>query len=292
MASPVEPAVVFIDQTGQTIQVQPSQQPIIILNGDNREFSQLPLGNIGNMSIINVNQIQRWNEKPITLTLAEPEPIFTGLIPTISDGLKTDSENTNEVVQNSPKSSMANIIPGARKSAPGSIAPPQSNSDEDLISCFLCPGLRFTSRDVLNSHCHSDHTMENFINTFEYTRTSSGAVKCPFCIFRALSIDQTKRHLKRAHSPEDIFLLSLSLQQNENNSRVRKRQRKPTQERKPPEIEAETQSYPMFCSLCDSKVQARNGKSASDLMREHLRDEHRIIRNAELPLSICSFGLA
>lgn len=141
MASPVEPAVVFIDQTGQTIQVQPSQQPIIILNGDNREFSQLPLGNIGNMSIINVNQIQRWNDKPITLTLAEPEPIFTGLIPTISDGLKTDSEDTHEVVQNSPKTSMANIIPGARKSAPGSIAPPQSNADEDLISCFLCPGI-------------------------------------------------------------------------------------------------------------------------------------------------------
>ena len=47
----------------------------------------------------------------------------------------------------------------------------------------------------------------------------------------------------------------------------------------------------LFISI-SSSFQARNGKSASDLMREHLRDEHRIIRNAELPLSICSFGLA
>ena len=47
-----------------------------------------------------------------------------------------------------------------------------------------------------------------------------------------------------------------------------------------------------FSIAISSSFQARNGKSASDLMREHLREEHRIIRNAELPLSICSFGLA
>lgn len=208
------------------------------------------------MSIINVNQIQRWNEKPITLTIAEPEPVLTSLLPPVSNGITIE---TSVSVPNPPvsKSSTPKIIPGARKSAPGSIAPPVAESDDDLVSCFLCPGLRFTSREVLNHHCQNEHRMENFFRTFEFSRGQSGAIKCPFCIFRALTLDKLEKHLKRAHSPEDIFVLSLSLQQNEKSSRARKRHRKPTQERKPPDIDDPTHTFPMFCSLCDAKVQVR-----------------------------------
>ena len=137
---------------------------------------------------------------------------------------------------------------------PGAIAPPVFDEDEEL-GCFLCPGVRFSSRDVLNRHCHTEHSMENFIQTVTFRRDKKPQ-KCPFCIFRALKIERFLNHLRRYHSSEDIYLYNLRQTGTENVAR--KRQKKignvsPEGDR----IEPNQIKAAMFCSLCEYSTKVR-----------------------------------
>ena len=146
------------------------------------------------------------------------------------------------------------IAPGARKSLPGAVPPPVFDENEEL-SCFLCPGVRFLSRDVLSRHCNTEHSMESFIRTVQIRRDNKPQ-KCPFCIFRALKVDRFLNHLKRYHTSEDIYLFNLRKMSRENVARKRQK-RMGTILPEQSVIEPNDINASMFCSLCDYSTKVR-----------------------------------
>lgn len=274
---------VIIDQSG-TIQLQQAtSQPILILNSDCMNSNTIP------MSFINCTPSRSWQSSDkITLTVAEAEPVqsltppFTNSfippqhppppppsLPTSNSPDLFTSSLVDTKLFNPPTTTGCEITPGARKSLPGSIPPPLFD-DADELNCFLCPGVRFASRDVLSRHCNTEHSMENFILTLntEHIQATKKPLRCPFCIFRALKRDRFNNHLRRHHTPEDIYLVNLT-KVNAASVTRKKRQKKAASSVMEAEIVTTPNEMkaPMFCSLCDFSTQVR-----THLTFKHSRD--------------------
>jgi len=296
---------VIIDQSG-SIQIGGAQgQPILILNGVDAHA----------MSIINVNPsppaprpITTWgaesqptHQKPITL-IAEPSVVdsvqFVAADSLIGQrGSNAFSNADNECILHEVPKPVVGITPGARKSLPGAVAPPKEDFASD-VGCFLCPGVTFASRDALHRHCATAHPIHTLADALESGKLpgetsvsrKSRPRKCPFCAFRSLDKSRFSNHLQKFHSSDDVFALNLSRSNLTSTltSARKKRQRKgqsghikddPDMDRSPPT------HIPMLCSLCDFSTEG-----AQDAMEKHLREFHRLIRNVEYPLAMCSFG--
>lgn len=160
----------------------------------------------------------------------------------------------------------------AKKSARGAVAPP-AEKHENKITCYLCPGVFFSSLDVLRIHCFEEHQITDYIRKDLACRPLVRLNKCDFCIYRSPHFSKLTSHLTEFHTAEDIYLKCLSTSNRQSaGRRLIPRKRKAQEPIKHDDI--------LFhCPVCEDV------KSSREQLTTHLENEHKIHRNTDLLLS-------
>ena len=148
-------------------------------------------------------------------------------------------------------------------------------STENKVICYLCPGVTFSSTDVLRIHCFEDHQIIDYILKDLACRPLTRLNKCDFCIYRSPLFSKLTDHLTEFHTAEDVYLKCLSWTANEENKPGRKtipRKRKSRHEREPIK-HGKTLIYCPVCSVT---------KTSREELTNHLETDHKIHRNVDI----------
>jgi hypothetical protein len=166
----------------------------------------------------------------------------------------------------------------ARKSAKGTVAPPEAAEVENKITCYLCPGVFFSSQDILKIHCFEEHQITDYIRKNLACRPVVRLNKCDFCIYRSTHFNKLTSHLTEFHTAEDIYLKCLSTPawtsngRNDAGRRLIPRKRRAVEPIKHDDI--------LFhCPVCSETKISREELAA------HLENDHNIHQNIDVLLS-------
>lgn len=165
----------------------------------------------------------------------------------------------------------------AKKSAKGAVPPP--DSVENKVTCYLCPGVTFSSTEVLRIHCFEEHQIVDYILKDLACRPLTRLNKCDFCIYRSPLFSKLTDHLTEFHTAEDIYFKCLSTwtakEENKTDRKIISRKRKSRNEREP----IEHGKSLIYCPVCSVT------KNCKEELTIHLETDHNIHRNVDLLLS-------
>lgn len=165
----------------------------------------------------------------------------------------------------------------AKKSAKGAVAPP--DQIENKITCYLCPGVLFSSLDVLRIHCFEEHQIIDYVRKDLTCRPLVRLNKCDFCIYRSQHFSKLTNHLTEFHTAEDIYLKCLSMW-TANDERRLGRRLIPRKRKAHPEIEPiKHDNISFHCPVC------ADTKTSREELENHLTNDHKIHRNIDVLLS-------